>query len=424
VTSPLSSLSFRAPRRQWLWLALLILLGAGAGVGGRYLWAWHHFRAGEEALARYRGEEALRHFAVYLQVWPESVRGQLLATRAARRAGDDESAQRYLRACRRLQPVKSDEIDLEWALLRVTLGDLEENEAYLLARAQRQPAQAPLVWEALAEGYTRLYRVSDALRCLERWLAEEPDNVQALFLRGSLWWQVQVTPRAIPDLRRVLEIDPKRHEARWRLARCLVQGGGYDEALPLLEETLAHWPGDAEVRVHLARCEYMLGRREHGVKILDEVLHDHPDDELALRMRGQLALLSGQPAEAEKWLRQALHISPTDHQASWSLAQALQQQGKTAEAATETKRSEMLRDQRARLGEILTHQMAVKPDDAELQAELGTLLIALGHAKVGESWLLSALRLDAKCRAAHAALAEFYQARGDAERAARHRKER
>ena len=117
-------------------------------------------------------------------------------------------------------------------------------------------------------------------------------------------------------------------------------------------------------------------------------------------------------------------MSPTDHQASWSLAQSLQQQGKTAAAAAETKRTEKLRDQRARLGEILTRQMAEKPNDAELHAELGRLLIALGHAKVGESWLLSALRLDAKCKAAHAALAEYYQGRGDEERAAEHRRQR
>ncbi len=417
-------LSFWTGRRLWVWLALVVVLGAGAAVGGRYLWAWYQLRAGEAALERYHAEEALGHLKRYLTVWSQSVRGLLLAARTARRAGDNEAAEKYLRVCRHLHPGKSDEIDLEWALLHVTLGDLDENEAYLLARMQRRPAEAPLVWEALTEGYTRLYRISEALRCLERWLAQEPDNVQALFLRGNLWWQVQVASRAIPDYRRVLEIDPERHEARRQLARCLVHDGGYDEALPLLEETLTHRPDDAEMRVQLARCEYMLGRRERGLEILDAVLRDHPDDELALRTRGQLALLSGKPADAEDWLRRAMHVSPTDHQASWSLARALQQQGKTAEAAAETRRSEKLRDQRARLGEILTRQMAIKPHDAELHAELGTLLIALRHPKVGESWLLSALHLDAKCKAAHAALAEYYQAQGDEERAAEHRRQR
>jgi predicted Zn-dependent protease len=229
--------------------------------------------------------------------------------------------------------------------------------------------------------------------------------------------------KAIPDYRRVLELDPERHEACWRLARCLVDGGSYDEALPLLEQTLARRPGDVEVQVNLARCEHMLGRPARAVAILDGVLQEHPDNALALRTRGQLALLSDRPAEAEHWLRRARRAAPTDNQASWSLAQALRQQGKDAEAKAEQEIANRLKDRRARLGEITTRLMAEKPLDPALHAELGSLLIDLGHGKVGESWLLSALHLDPANGPAHAALADYYQARGDAERAARHREQ-
>jgi hypothetical protein len=67
--------------------------------------------------------------------------------------------------------------------------------------------------------------------------------------------------------------------------------------------------------------------------------------------------------------------------------------------------------------------MAQKPHDPALHAELGALLIEMGHAKVGENWLHSALRLEPACRPAHAALADLYQARGDSVRAAFHRRQ-
>jgi predicted Zn-dependent protease len=413
----------RGSSRKWRRVACLVVLLGGAGVGGVYLWAWYHFRAAERALERYHGEEALTHLRSYLTVRPGSVAGLLLAGRAARRAGDLDAAEGYLRRCRRLHPGESEEIDLEWALLRVALGDLEDNEPYLLARAARRPQEAPLVWEALAEGYTRLYRVSDALRCLERWLAEQPDNPQALFLRGSLWWHIQVAHRAVPDYRRVLDLDPQRHEARRLLARCLVHGGGYDEALPLLEQALAYRPGDPEVLVDLARCEHMLGRPARARELLDGVLEEYPDDALALRTRGQLALQSGRLAEAETWLRRGARVSPTDYQVRYWLAQALRGQGKDREAAALARKADVLKDRRARLGEILTRLMAQTPNDPALHAELGTLLIELGHARVGESWLLSALHLDPQYGPAHAALADCYQARGDARRAAFHRRQ-
>jgi tetratricopeptide (TPR) repeat protein len=410
-------------RKRWLLLAgLAVLLAAGA-VAGRYLWAWHHLRAGEAALERYQGPEALRHLEKFLQARPSSVHGHLLAGRAARRAGDLESAERHLRQCRRLRPGKSEEIDLEWTLLRVTLGDLDDNEAYLLARAARSAEEAPLVLEALAEGYTRLYQVGDALRCLERWLEQAPDNPRALFLRGNLWWHVQVAQRAVPDYRRVREIDPGYPEAGWRLARCLVEGGGYSEALPLLEQARAERPGDPEVLVYLARCEHVLGRPGRARELLDEALRDHPEDGAALRTRGQQALLSGRPEEAEHYLRRAVRVAPTDHQARWSLAQALRQQHKEDEASAERALADRWKDRRARLGEITTHLLGTRPADAALRTELGALLIELGHAKVGESWLQSALRLSPGHAPAHAALASYYQSVGDAERAAYHRRQ-
>jgi predicted Zn-dependent protease len=411
-------------RKRYLLLAVLLaLLGGGAALGGPYLWAWYQLRAGEKALEHYHAEEALGHLASYLWVCPTSVRGHLLAARAARRAGDLDAAERHLRTGRRLQPEGSREIDLEWALLRVTLGDLDENEAYLLARAREGPGEAALVMEGLAEGYTRLYRIIDALRCLDRWLVLQPDNPQALFVRGNLWWHAQVAHKAIPDYRRLLEIDPDRPEARWRLARCLVEDGSYGEALPLLERTLQLRPGNSEVLVHLARCEHMLGQPDRARDLLDGILREHPDDALALRTRGQFALLSGRPAEAEAALRRALAVSPTDHQVSWSLAQALRQQHKEAEARAQLEQANRLKDRRARVGEITTRLMAEKPDNPALHAELGTLLIGLGYANVGEGWLLSALHLDPGYHPAHAALADYYQGRGDSAKAAFHRQQ-
>ena len=64
-------------------------------------------------------------------------------------------------------------------------------------------------------------RTLDALGCLDQWLRDDPDNVRALMLKGNLFWQVKAPLKAIPEYRRVLELDAGQLEARWRLARCL-----------------------------------------------------------------------------------------------------------------------------------------------------------------------------------------------------------
>src|SRR5438132_801788 len=103
TTAP-SGVEQAAPPRRRLrrWVILLVgvgVLGLGGWLGGLQLWAWHHFRAAEQALHRYDFPEALAHLERCLRVWPNSVATRLQAAQAARRADLLERAEVYLTAC-------------------------------------------------------------------------------------------------------------------------------------------------------------------------------------------------------------------------------------------------------------------------------------------------------------------------------------
>jgi tetratricopeptide (TPR) repeat protein len=412
-----------AAQRRWRILISLLLVAVAAWLGGPHLWAWHHFRAGRTALDRYHANEARDHFNACLKVWPNNIETLLLASRAARRAGEFEEARSLLRECQRLQETPSDETVLERSLLHAASGDLDEVEGYLLSRAEKDPALAPLVWEALAVGCARVYRIIDANLILEEWLKHEPDNVQALFLRGEVRRQVGAAEQADEDYQRVLQLDPTRDDARRWLVRGLLRMGRYAEAQMHTEELLRRKPGDADLLVDLARAKSEQGKRDEARAVLDSVLADHPDHGRALRERGRLALRQDRPAEAEEWLRKAIQGLPQDFSANWDLAEALKQQDKTIEADEQRNRARAIQDRMERLAEIGQRQMSHRPRDPALHCELGVLLITMDRKGVGESWLNSALRLDPTYRPAHAALADLYQEQGDAEKAAYHRKQ-
>jgi predicted Zn-dependent protease len=67
--------------------------------------------------------------------------------------------------------------------------------------------------------------------------------------------------------------------------------------------------------------------------------------------------------------------------------------------------------------------MTLRPTDAALHAEFGELLLQMGQSDNGERWLLSAVKLNPGMPAPHRALARHYEERGDAPRAAHHRRE-
>src|SRR5262249_62129192 len=121
---------------------------------------------------------------------PGGPRVLLRAAGPPRRPADYDEARLQITQCQSLLKGTNPDVALEDALLRASMGDLEEVEGFLRQRSQRDPLQAPLCLEALAEGFTRLYRIPEALACLAQWLEFEPGNPQPHYLRGKLYFPI------------------------------------------------------------------------------------------------------------------------------------------------------------------------------------------------------------------------------------------
>jgi tetratricopeptide (TPR) repeat protein len=417
-------LKLRHPGRLAVLAAALAVLGAACAVGGTHLRAWYHWHAARRALERYHNDEAWGHLQVCLQTWPKDATTRLLAARAARRTEDFEEAERQLAECQRLD-LRSESAMLEWALLQAHKGRLDLVERHLCHLVDEGHPDTPLVLEALAQGYLRMYRLSNVLACVEHWLGLQRDSVPALLCRGRAWERVHAYGKAVDDYRRVVQLDAESDEARLRLANALIEGDSenkYEQATAHLEHLWGRRPNDPEVLVRLASCRANLDRTEEALRLLEALLAEHPDYEPALCGRGRLLLQQGRAAEAESWLRRAVAALPYDHAANYALYRCLiQQPGKEVEAAALRDRLNDLEKNLTRLKAISNHEMGLRPRDPALHCELGTIMLRIGQDEYGERWLLSALQCDLQYRPAHAALADYYQRKGEETKAAHHR---
>jgi tetratricopeptide (TPR) repeat protein len=401
-----------------LWLTLIGVVLFAAGIN---LWAWYHFWEAGRLADRQRFARAYTHYTQSLWVWRWSDSIHFRAARTARRAGLYAEAERHLAECQRLQGDSSVALGLEHLLLRAQSGDINAVEETLWQYVEKYKPETPLVLEALARGYLRMFRSGAALRCLGMLLGREPDHIEALLMRAGIEEGDNDTREARKDYRRALELDPERDDARLSLAKNLLNNDPV-EAHTQFEFLLRRQPENLEVLLGLAQTEQALGELDKARAILEGVLAKDPDNSKALTRLGSLLLPAGKLAEAERLFRKAIAADPTNHDAHFRLYMCLAQQpDREDEAAAEVAVYERVRDDVARLGRIANSEMTRTPNDPKLHSELGVLYLRYGKREVGVRWLYSALKLDPNHQPSHQALYDYFQRTGDMERAEWHR---
>jgi tetratricopeptide (TPR) repeat protein len=386
---------------------LLLAAGLGAYLAGRRVWAAHHRREAEQALAHRDFPQARHHLACCLEVWPGDVAIQLLAAQAARRGGDFDAATGHLNRCLELG-ASTQTIALEAKLLLAQRGELTPAvETTLKARLQDQPPETPLILEALIVAYMQSGRYLEARSGVEALLEQQPDHVQAHTWHGEVLERLQHPKPAIAAYRRAVELDPDSAWARLSLGELLLYLTRTDEAVEHFEFLHQRQPDNAAVTFGLARCWRRQGRTDEG---------------LILSERGRLAMDECDFVQAERWLRQAVSRWPTDRQTNYALSQCLEQRGRKDEAKVYQARADAIEADEKRVLE-LTEQIVKSPDGVpEARYELGVVCLRLGREKDGMRWLQSVLQQDPRHAAAHRALAEHYAGTGRADLAARHRR--
>lgn len=400
--------------------ALLVALGLGGYVAARNAWAWYHYRQAERAIADDKLEEGLAHLELCARVWKRSAETSFLAARTARRSGDYEKAEKYLRKSGELGWVK-EQLTLEAALLLAQRDNPVKVEGFLLDRVRRDDPDTKFIWEALSHGYRASARLSAALGCLDRWVQLEPNNRRALYWRGQMRAQLQGEDGAISDFSRVLELDPERDDARLERAELLLKHEGkFAKAAEEFEYLRERQPDKPEVALGLARAYRAMRRREEARQLLDLVLRNFPRHPHALTERGRIAADTKAYADAEDYFRRSLQANPSDADTMADLIATLRELKKPAEAKEWEKRLVQVKADKERMAE-LGPQMDQRPRDPELPLEAALIMLRNGQDREAMGWFRLALQLDPLHRPTHRALAEFWESKGDAARAAYHK---
>jgi len=401
-------------------VALLLLLGAGGASYGYALRQWHVARL---AVKENRPADAETPLAVCLRVWPRSASVHLLAARASRLAGDFDGAEAHLNRCLKLDGAARDDVQLEFLLMRVQAGEVNEVEEPLLNCVENGHPESALILETLAGAYMRNLRYAPALNVLNRWIDLAPDSADAHQYRAWLLERAHDPQGALRDYRRAVELAPDLVLPRLRLAELLLQENETVEAATHLEVLHRRHPDRADVMARLGQCRFHQGRTEEAGQLLLAAVERLPDDPLLLVHLAKLDMQEGRPERAERWVRHLLKLEAADAEGQYLLVQLLRQQGRREEAETAQVRYRETQELLKKINVLLQEEVERNPSDPRAPSEAGRGLLRLGQDRLALHWLHEALRRDPRHQPTLQALAEYYEKKKDPAKAAYYRRQ-
>jgi tetratricopeptide (TPR) repeat protein len=412
----------RGRRRPWFLVAvlLLVLLVYPTWYGLRVLRFRRDRAAAERALAEYDLAAARARLTDCLRRWPSDPGTRLLAARTARRDGDLAAAEEYLAA----GPGRDGPAGaraLERALLQAQRGETPEVQGFLFSCLDVHHPESAAIFEALAVGSVHNYQVGQARFWAGELLTKDPKNPVGRLVRAQTAESLGRDDRALDDYRGVVADYPKYTAARGRLAGLLLRTQKYEEAAAEYAALRRLLPDQEPPLLGLARCWVRLERTEEARPLVRQLEERYPNDSEAMLVCGQFALAEHRPADAEPLLRRAAELAPYDNEIHYQLGVCLGQLDRPEEARRHLERARQIEADLMRLEKLSTATVRA-PTDPAPRLEAGRLCLQNGMAAEALRWLDGALAVAPDHKPTHAALADYFASRGDAEQAEHHRR--
>ena len=133
---------------------------------------------------------------------------------------------------------------------------------------------------------------------MNRRLAANPDDADALIHRGWLFHQQKKWPEAIADLEPLLRLRPDDPDACWLLAEAYQETGNLAGALAVVGRCLERAPEDRDARFQRGLLALAVAQPELAVDDFSRILAVEPDLEHARYRRAQALIRLGRHREA------------------------------------------------------------------------------------------------------------------------------
>lgn len=173
----------------------------------------------------------------------------------------------------------------------------------------------------------------EALEVADELAASLPKDCGALAVRGWVYHRLGKTSEASRCWTACLKLDPRFAEAHFQLGSAAVKAGRFAEAQNHFQHAVDSDPKRTDARLRLAESLLMQGKAPEAVAVLEPLLAESgPVGAEAQYFTGRACLLLRHYAQAQRHFEEAIRLAPEMTHAYHGLATALARQGQSESA--------------------------------------------------------------------------------------------
>ena len=261
-------------------------------------------------------EEASRHLATSVEIAPDLADGHEQYGLVLAALGQFNEAEESLQTALRLDP-DSKTVHAKLARLQTMQGKKEESQKSRDRMFELNPD-----WQKLqdAQKLQADGKNDEARQLVKKVLREDPDDINALNLMGSICMAQDLHSDAEAFLRKAVGLAPDFANAWCVLSASLKEQGNFEEATEALEKALSLEPRNADWLSNLGNLLTSWGKEDRALVAFDKALAINPEHAGVLHSKGHVLKTMGDQDAAIRAYRASAKVRPDFGQIYWSLA--------------------------------------------------------------------------------------------------------
>ena len=195
-----------------------------------------------------------------------------------------------------------------------TVVDDEENKPTMI---KKRKLLEKIIYDAL--GLRKDGRLDEYEKKIIEWLAIDQEDKELNKLLADLYFTMSNYKKALPILKKIVDMDPKDHKAIWQIGEIYLTSGDFNIAELLIQKAIGINPTNPKYYISMVELFYNTDRKHDAITEIEKVIKLRPTNSAYMLTLADLYEEVNDLDNAKKYYFRVLEYEPSNEKAKKKL---------------------------------------------------------------------------------------------------------